>query len=89
MLPRLINKLYTITERKTRLIHFCTTFQVINPSFHRALPLKIFGRLSQKMLDTIETEKDDGKLIDICDITQRWALDVKENKNVILQYYYV
>ncbi|KAI7848637.1 cytochrome P450 [Circinella umbellata] len=56
--------------------HWKKQRKVINPSFHRALPLKIFGRLSQKMLDTIETEKDDGKLIDICDITQRWALDV-------------
>ncbi|KAG2221566.1 hypothetical protein INT45_002580 [Circinella minor] len=60
--------------------HWKKQRKIINPSFHRVLPPKIFGRLSQKMLDTIETEmqikKDDGKSIDICDITQRWALDV-------------
>ncbi|KAI9248283.1 cytochrome P450 [Phascolomyces articulosus] len=56
--------------------------KVINPAFHRSMPVQIFGRVTQKMLNTMETEmksdhdNDDVKPIDVHDISQRWALDV-------------
>ncbi|KAI9494942.1 cytochrome P450 [Zychaea mexicana] len=47
--------------------------KVINPAFHRSMPIQLFGRLSQKMLDVMEQETGP---VDIHAMSQRWALDV-------------
>ena len=38
------------------------------------MPVKTFGRLSQKMIDTIQDDMTNG-LVDAHDISHRWALD--------------
>ncbi|KAI8146548.1 cytochrome P450 [Fennellomyces sp. T-0311] len=48
--------------------------QIVNPAFTRSMPVKTFGRLSQKMIDTIQVDMANG-LVDAHDISHRWALD--------------
>ncbi|KAI9314941.1 cytochrome P450 [Dichotomocladium elegans] len=51
---------------------------VVNPAFHRAMPVHLFGRLSAKVLDVIDKqlEVNGGAPVDFNDMTQRFALDV-------------
>ncbi|KAI8146538.1 cytochrome P450 [Fennellomyces sp. T-0311] len=44
--------------------------KVVNPAFHRSIPVQIFGKHSQKMLDLISPSTD------IHELSQRWALDI-------------
>ncbi|KAI8143149.1 cytochrome P450 [Fennellomyces sp. T-0311] len=46
--------------------------KIINPAFHQAMPMKVFGSLSQKVIDMIEPDKP----TDGYNIIHRWSLDV-------------
>ncbi|KAI8142124.1 cytochrome P450 [Fennellomyces sp. T-0311] len=48
--------------------------QIVNPAFTRSAPIKTFGRISQQMVDIIEEDMTHG-LVDVADISHRWALD--------------
>ncbi|KAI9493100.1 cytochrome P450 [Zychaea mexicana] len=47
--------------------------KIVSPAFQRSLPVQVFGKLTQKMVDIMSKEMG---AIDVYDITQRWALDV-------------
>ncbi|CDH59519.1 cytochrome p450 [Lichtheimia corymbifera JMRC:FSU:9682] len=49
--------------------------KVANPAFHRAMPVELFGRLTQKTLKKMEEEMDGGTL-NFHDITERYTLEV-------------
>ncbi|KAI8147903.1 cytochrome P450 [Fennellomyces sp. T-0311] len=46
--------------------------KIINPAFHRAMPMKVFETLSQKTIDIIETDKP----IDVHNFSHQWSLEV-------------
>jgi len=47
--------------------------KIANPAFHRSLPVKLFGNLTQKLFEKFEA---DGNHIDVHDYMQRYTLDV-------------
>ncbi|KAI7882943.1 cytochrome P-450 cyp509A1 [Lichtheimia hyalospora FSU 10163] len=49
--------------------------KVVNPAFHRSMPVGLFGRLGIKLFTLIDDLALQGP-IDVYDITERWTLDV-------------
>ncbi|KAI7894926.1 cytochrome P-450 cyp509A1 [Mucor mucedo] len=49
-----------------------TQRKIANPAFHRSMPVKLFGRLTQDMFDVMETM---GDTVDVSDLLHRWTLD--------------
>ncbi|KAH8555194.1 cytochrome P450 [Umbelopsis sp. PMI_123] len=49
---------------------------IANPAFHRSMPVKLFGRLSEKMMVQFEKEGDGLDNVDIPMFLQRFTLDV-------------
>lgn len=45
---------------------------VINPAFHRSMPVKLFGKLTQEMFKVMETIK---ATINISDLMECWTLE--------------
>jgi cytochrome P450 len=43
---------------------------VANPVFHRAMPIEVFGQITLKMFESIETQNPDG-VIDAADYMRR------------------
>ncbi|KAI9251373.1 cytochrome P450 [Phascolomyces articulosus] len=48
---------------------------VLNPAFHRSMPVQLFGELSQKLFNQIEKDEIGSLPIDVLDIMTRWTLD--------------
>jgi hypothetical protein len=48
-----------------------TFLQIANPAFHRSMPVKLFGRLSEKMMLKFEKEGDGLKNVDVPNFLQR------------------
>lgn len=46
--------------------------KIANPAFHRSMPVKLFGKLTQDMFKMMETM---GETVDISDLLHRWTLD--------------
>lgn len=46
--------------------------KVANPAFHRSMPVKLFGKLTQDMFKVMD---DMGETIVITDLLERWTLD--------------
>ncbi|KAI9257781.1 cytochrome P450 [Helicostylum pulchrum] len=46
--------------------------KVANPAFHRSMPVKLFGQLTQEMFVAMESMNE---IINITDLMQRWTLD--------------
>lgn len=46
--------------------------KVANPAFHRSMPVKMFGKLTQQMFEVMEGM---GETIVITDLLERWTLD--------------
>ncbi|KAG2187291.1 hypothetical protein INT44_004976 [Umbelopsis vinacea] len=49
---------------------------IANPAFHRSMPVKLFGRLCEKMMTQFEKEGDGIDSVDIPMFLQRFTLDV-------------
>ncbi|KAG2225674.1 hypothetical protein INT45_012146 [Circinella minor] len=47
---------------------------ILNPAFHRSMPVKLFGELTQKLFAELDKEIDLGS-VDVPDIMTRWTLD--------------
>ncbi|KAI9360255.1 cytochrome P450 [Pilaira anomala] len=46
--------------------------KVINPAFHRSMPVKLFGKLTQEMFKAMETMET---TINVSDMMERWTLE--------------
>jgi len=49
---------------------------IANPAFHRSMPVKLFGRLCEKMVKQFEAEDDGLANLDVPKFLQRFTLDV-------------
>jgi cytochrome P450 len=52
--------------------HWKNQRKVANPAFHRSMPVKLFGKLTQQLFQEIEKM---GPTVDVPDLTERWTLD--------------
>jgi cytochrome P450 len=57
--------------------HWKSQRKVANPAFHRAMPVKLFARLTLEMFDVIEASGN--PVINISDFMERWTLDAIGN----------
>lgn len=57
-----------------RLLQIIDVEQVANPAFHRAMPVKLFGRMTSKLFNVMDAT--DGQNLDWHDLMSRWALDI-------------
>ncbi|KAI8145132.1 cytochrome P450, partial [Fennellomyces sp. T-0311] len=56
--------------------HWKAQRMVANPAFHRSMPIDLFGRLTSKLFNVIDTNIDDGSVsMDFHDLAERWTLD--------------
>ncbi|KAI9257800.1 cytochrome P450 [Helicostylum pulchrum] len=46
---------------------------VANPAFHRSMPVRLFGNLTQEMFRSMENK---GEVFNVSDLMERWTLDV-------------
>ncbi|KAI9251423.1 cytochrome P450 [Phascolomyces articulosus] len=53
--------------------HWKAQRKVMNPAFHRSMPVNLFGKLTLKLFNTIDASID--KPINFPDMTTRWTLD--------------
>lgn len=53
--------------------HWKDQRKVMNPSFHRSMPVKVFGKLTVDMFKTMERMETD--IIEVTDLMTRWTLD--------------
>ncbi|CAM0143053.1 unnamed protein product [Umbelopsis sp. WA50703] len=49
---------------------------IANPAFHRHMPVKLFGKLCEKMIQRFETEDDGLSNVNVRVLMQRFTLDV-------------
>ncbi|KAG2187286.1 hypothetical protein INT44_004971 [Umbelopsis vinacea] len=49
---------------------------IANPAFHRSMPVKLFGRLSEKMMLQFEKEGDGLENVNVPNFLQRFTLDI-------------
>jgi cholesterol 24(S)-hydroxylase len=52
--------------------HWKNQRKVASPAFHRSMPVKLFGKLTQQLFQEIEKM---GSTVDIPDLMGRWTLD--------------
>ncbi|KAI8140957.1 cytochrome P450 [Fennellomyces sp. T-0311] len=48
--------------------------KVANPAFHRAMPLQLFGQLTEKLFRVMDVS-DNGAQLEVYDLMERWAMD--------------
>ncbi|KAI9489153.1 cytochrome P450, partial [Zychaea mexicana] len=56
--------------------HWRDQRKIANPTFHRSMPLALFGRLTEKMFNVIDATEG---AIDVYDLMERWTLDAIGN----------
>jgi hypothetical protein len=65
----LLNQPWHSTEFTTD----CWVDQIANPAFHRSMPVKLFGRLCEKMMLRFEKEGEGLNNVDAANFLQRYT----------------
>ncbi|KAI9251375.1 cytochrome P450 [Phascolomyces articulosus] len=82
--------------------HWRAQRSVLNPAFHRSMPIQLFGELTQRLFGELDKVADDSPF-DIVDIMHRWTLDaigiagfdfdfkatVEENSEWVVRYNHI